>query len=575
MQIISVEFQGYRCFAREWTPLTEIKSISVVIGHNNSGKSQLIDFIATLCNPRPYHKGVSYRCRGVLDEGSLKQQFRDGFSGGELVGNHWLDHGMKLVGKQISWEIDGSGLVTNVGGDNLGSPYGARSTEVRLDLLKEIAKAATHSLTGKHFRRLSADRDIRTEPASTELKLEPDGTGATNIVRRYILSSSPQLPRELIQGKLLDALTNIFGKDGNFAEIQIKIHDEKEAEHPEGYWEIYLGEPTKGLISLSRSGSGLKTIILVLLNLLVIPEIEKNAKRTYVFAFEELENNLHPALLRRLFQYLEKFAEEEKATIFLTTHSNVALDIYGVSKCSQILHVTHDGSSAKGRAVSTHFDQLGVISELGAKPSDLLQANGVIWVEGPSDCIYLNRWIDLFSGQSLKEGRDYQCAYYGGSLLARTQFCPPEEAVENLANLFRLNSNIIVVCDGDRSSPSSQVKGRVRRIVREVKAIPGSEIWVTKAKEIENYLPGAVIAAALGISKLADPGQYELFFPRRGKGAAAVSSYVEAKVRRKGIDKMELAIQAVPHMTKKLMSTRFDLADRMSVIIEAINRWNT
>src|ERR1017187_7950097 len=59
-----------------------------------------------------------------------------------------------------------------------------------------------------------------------------------------------------------------------------------------------------------------------------------------------------------------------------------------------------------------------VISELGAKPSDLLQANGIIWVEGPSDCIYLNRWLDLFTEGRLQEGRDYQCAFYGGSLLA-------------------------------------------------------------------------------------------------------------------------------------------------------------
>ena len=103
-------------------------------------------------------------------------------------------------------------------------------------------------------------------------------------------------------------------------------------------------------------------------------------------------------------------------TVFLTTHSSTALDVFGMSKESQIIHVTHDGEAAKAFRITAHFDQLSVVSELGAKPSDLLQANGVVWVEGPSDRIYLNRWIELYSDGELTEGRDYQCAYYGGSI---------------------------------------------------------------------------------------------------------------------------------------------------------------
>lgn len=572
MNINSIEFRGYRCFVSEWTGFEEIKPINVIIGRNNSGKSQLIDLVGTLCDEEPYRNGVEYRCRGILDEASLRRQFRANTSGGELGGNHWQHHGSVLRDKSVRWEVNTSGQVTELEVESLESPHGTRSTEARRTSLRSIAQNARHSLTGKNFRRLCADRDIRPEPATTDLNLAPDGTGATNIIRRYIVSSSERLPRELIQTQLLSALTSIFAADGQFSELQIKVHDEKDADYPEGHWEIHLGETKKGLVSLSRSGSGLKTVILVLLNLLVIPEIEGNSKKSYVFAFEELENNLHPALLRRLFQYLEGFVEKEKATIFLTTHSSVALDFFGVSKCAQIVHVAHDGNSARGRVVSAHFDHLGVISELGAKPSDLLQANGIIWVEGPSDCIYINRWIDLFSDQCLQEGRDYQCAFYGGSLLARTQFTSPEEAEKELVNLFRVNPNIIVVCDGDRSSPSARIKARVRRINKEVKAIPGSVIWTTQAREIENYLPGDVIASALGLTSLPDPGQHELFFPR--KRAAAGPSYVEARMQRKSMDKMELAVQTAPHMTKAAMATRFDLASQLNAIISSIRRWN-
>ena len=315
----------------------------------------------------------------------------------------------------------------------------------------------------------------------------------------------------------------------------------------------------------------MKTIILVLLNLLVVPEIEGKPKTKFTFAFEELENNLHPALLRRLLQFIESYALKEQATIFLSTHSSTALDLFGISKNAQIIHVTHDGDAASATAISAHFDHLGVISELGAKPSDLLQANGIIWVEGPSDCIYLNKWLDLFTESKLQEGRDYLCAFYGGSLLARTQFTSPEDAEKELVNLFRVNPNIVVICDGDRTAKRSRVKDRVRRIRAEVLKIPNALIWVTNARESENYIPGEVLSKAMGLEALPDPTQYEIFFPRKGSPDA---SYVETKMNRKGLDKMDLAVLSVPHMTKAMMSARFDWAERIEQIAESITSWN-
>lgn len=435
----------------------------------------------------------------------------------------------------------------------------------------------SHRLSGTGFRRLLADRDIRPEVPVNELNLSPDGAGATNIVRRYLVTSNARYPRELIQTSLLAGLNEIFGQDGHFTEIQVRHHDEKPEGAPEdwekyqGSWEIYLGEEKKGLIPLSSSGSGLKTVILVLLNLLVMPEVMGKPREKFTFAFEELENNLHPALQRRLLQYIEEYAVREKAVVFITTHASASLDLFGVSKNAQIIHVTHDGESARATTVSAHFDHLGVISELGAKPSDLLQANGIIWVEGPSDCIYINRWLDLYTNGRLQEGRDYQCAFYGGSLLARTQFTSPEEAERELVNLFRVNPNIVVVCDGDRTSKGKRVKNRVRRIRAEVKKIPGSHIWVTDGREIENYLPGTIIEKVTNLTGLPNPTQFQPFFPRKGSPG---TSYLESRMKRKTFDKMDLAVQAAPHMNLTLMSNRFEWEKQMKEIVGRIDAWN-
>ena len=381
------------------------------------------------------------------------------------------------------------------------------------------------------------------------------------------MSTPIQIPAtsRVFRRPLRDALNLIFEGDGQFSEVRVLFHDIGKDDQPKNHWEVYLGEETKGLIPLSKSGSGLKTVILVLLNLLVVPKIENKEKSQFTFAFEELENNLHPALLRRLFKYLEDYAVKEKAKIFLTTHSSIALDFFGVSDNAQIIRVLHDGESAHTETVHTHSNLIKIISELGARPSDLLQANGLIWVEGPSDRIYLNRWIELYTDGRLREGRDFQCVFYGGTLLARVEFKPSEDEIPELANLFQINHNLIVVCDSDRTSEDSVLKPRVERIREEVEKIDGARIWITDAKEIENYLPGSVLSEVTELPSLPDPGQYESW-----------SSYTEKHMQGKRIDKVDLAISSTrpQYMTREVMEKRFDWKKQMELIVERIDKWN-
>ena len=481
----SVHFTGHLCFKEGWSGFDTIESINVIVGRNNSGKSHLLDLVDALCKRDGELRRWKCRFRGKLDHDSVIRVFRENTSHGTLGGNHWRDHGRHLVDMPVSWETNHGGDPINVVTDpraedeyRLNAGNHPPSLRARNTMINEILKSQAHTLNGTVYRRLFADRDIQPEEATEETVLESNGTGASNIVRRYIVN--PQLPRDVIQSELLNALNEIFGNDAHFDEIQVQFHEGPTALGPQNSWEIFLGEPNKDLVPLSQSGSGLKTILLVLLNLLVVPTIERKEKSQFTFAFEELENNLHPALLRRLFRYLMDYAKREKARIFLTTHSSVALDLFGLSDSAQIIHVVHDGRTAHTSPVNVHIDSLRVVSELGARPSDLLQANGIVWVEGPSDRIYLNRWISIVSYGQLQEGRNYQCAFYGGALLARTQVTTPEDANRELVNLFRINSNLVVVCDSDKSSASAALKPRVRRIRDEVLNISDAQIWITK-----------------------------------------------------------------------------------------------
>ena len=274
MIVDSIYFKGHTCFKNEWSGFDTIKPINVLIGRNNAGKSHLLELVEALCSGQFDNRGWQYRCSGTLDSASLKAGFSPDIGGGELGGtNDWQYHGRHFVDAKVTWETDTSGGILDLQflDRTPESPLGAMSTRARLSKIHQVLTTRGHRLTGRAFRRLLADRDIATESSTKSLSLAPDGRGASNIVRRYITTSSEELSRDVIQRDLLSALNEIFGPDGRFTEIQIKEHDDNgTGSTTDNHWEVYLGEVHKGLIRLSKSGSGLKTVLLVLLNLLVI-----------------------------------------------------------------------------------------------------------------------------------------------------------------------------------------------------------------------------------------------------------------------------------------------------------------
>ncbi len=572
MIIDVIKFKGHGSFSEHFAGFDRIKPINVIIGRNNSGKSHLIDFVEQMCSTNPMGVGWIADCSGILVGPEVKRVFPINTTGGHLPGDHWAQTGRYLVDARVEWTLLKHNEAKLLRLPEIRQITG-RSKDCQDAMSRNLEKCVVNAKTsmhGKKFLRLRSERDVVPEKPSPDFRLRENGSYATNIIRRCLRSSSPPFSAELIRTSLLQGLNIIFGEDGEFQEIEVKEHDQSD----DVVTEIYLTEMTKGSVPLSKSGSGIKTVLLVLLNLLVVPSLSRLKPEEIVFAFEELENNLHPAVLRRLFKYIESFAVEHNTTVFLTTHSNVALDAFGSSENAQIVRVIHDGKSARTETVSDYFSHHHIISELGAKPSDMLQANGVIWVEGPSDRVYVNRWIELCSEGKVREGRDYQCAFFGGSLLGRAQFAEPAAADDEFANLLRLNPNVFVLCDSDRTAKSgdgSQLKDRVTRVISEVEKIPNAKCWITSGKEIENYLPGSVLGQVFDKPSLTDPKQFEYFFPSetRRKG-----SYIESKIGRKCADKVELALKSVRHMTFESMSPRFDWKDQMQTLMACIAVWN-
>src|SRR5436190_5125547 len=83
--------------------------------------------------------------------------------------------------------------------------------------------------------------------------------------------------------------------------------------------------------------------------------------------------------------------------------------------------------------------------ELGARASDIVQSNSAVWVEGPSDRIYLNHWMRAMD-QSLVEGVHYSILFYGGKVLSHfTAEHDPE--VNDLVSMLAANRNSAIIMD--------------------------------------------------------------------------------------------------------------------------------
>lgn len=286
----------------------------------------------------------------------------------------------------------------------------------------------------------------------------------------------------------------------------------------------------------------------------------------YIFGFEELENNLHPALQRRLFLYLRKIAVDTGCKFFITTHSNVVIDLFFNDEEAQILHVVHDGRSATVKQVTSYLHHKNILDDLDVRASDILQSNCIVWVEGPSDRIYFNRWIELLTNGKLQEGVHYQCVFYGGRLLAHLSATAPEDHSEDLIKLLRINHNAIILIDSDKRAKTDNINTTKQRILAEIMEVDGIG-WVTAGKEIENYIPVEALRAHYNNVTLSELGQYHDIINYLNKIKAKEGNRFKQ-------NKVFFADKVCQYITEQNIEGVLDLKERLTEVINQIKIWN-
>lgn len=241
---------------------------------------------------------------------------------------------------------------------------------------------------------------------------------------------------------------------------------------------------------LSQVGTGVSQLFMLLSYLFLNKDSSLN-----VF-IDEPEANLHIDSVIKLVEIFEQ--EFQQHTFFITTHSSSLID--QVKDNWSIHRFNRKGNSPTiVSPCSTIIDKHEILDSLGIKASQLLQSNIIIWVEGPSDRIYIKKWISDLSTNELIEGKHYSFLIYGGANI-NAHTILREEDNEELIDVFKTSRYSIIVCDSDYKTEfdakNEKLKNRLQillnrmgRLEEEININNYIKFWISEGREIENYIP--------------------------------------------------------------------------------------
>ncbi|MFT5963948.1 MAG: putative ATP-dependent endonuclease of OLD family [Flavobacterium sp.] len=556
MNLDKLLIKNFKCFDEEGCILENLKSINIIIGKNNSGKSSLIEsikFLTTNDNAFFQNKrnGLTPEiiCEHIFNKAQIGNSFPTNTSGGDIGMNHNA-YGQSFHGSVLKYQINENNTKKFL---SINKNFVNEANQYFNSYINTIARP----FQDKFFSHLSAERDILPEPQNSEIKISTTGIGATNLIQQII--NRDVYNSDLIEKKLLNELNEILNPDIYFSRILIQQNEQN-------IWEIYFENAEDGRIPLSKMGSGVKTVLLVLILLIVKPIIENRNIKDYVFALEELENNLHPSMQRRLYYYLFEFSKKHKCILFLTTHSNIVIDLYNSLETTQIFHINKIEGKTKISSILKQIEFKKILDDLDVRASDILQSNGIIWVEGPSDRTYLNKWINLINDK-LIEGYHYSIMFYGGRLLSNLSF-NYDLINDELIPLLKLNTNSYVVMDRDGKTISQKLNDTKTRIQTE---LGNDNVWITKGREIENYLSNDSIENWLenNLYKTTEPFKNELNI----KIEESISKVEKSGKLKYNLNKNKYASEIVSSIKAEDLNI-LDLNEKVNDLVKVILKWN-
>lgn len=254
-------------------------------------------------------------------------------------------------------------------------------------------------------------------------------------------------------------------------------------------------------IKLEYLGSGISELVLVFAHM----HLDRDKKMMYFL--EEPEAHMHPSLLRR---FIESLRDNRDIQLFVNTHSNILLErtTADTSKNTSIYRVIpNQNTGASVIPCNDYVNQMDVLDELGVRGASLLQSDCVVWVEGPTDRLYIRAWLEQYAESKkcrLLEGSDFSFIMYGGSLLSYYAYDEDRADVDDLIKLVRVCRYSAVLMDRDvppedelNEDDRKKFKEFQEKILSEARTDPRLFASKTIGREIENDVPWDLLKTAI------------------------------------------------------------------------------
>lgn len=544
MKLNYIEFRNFRSFGNEWVRIENPSKINIFIGPNNSGKTNILRFVDLMGKVKDQLRSVRWgqeiAISGFLSADDfykfqnqkieikicfdLEKNEQDVLYGVISPNNLYVQYDiqgdqLKLSRTSIN-DITNSASLGNFlqkwahshGGGIPGGPLEDMQAAMNnyINLTKFVSLPGV--ILVPEYRKLAQDKHLRTE-----LK---------KIIHPTYLDKIRQEPRKRALYGLLEVILG--------AKCDISIPDiEREIEiEINGFQQ-----------SLSSVGAGVQELLLLGFYLAT--------QHNVIFCIDELETHLHPAAQRKILDYM---ANKTDNTYYVATHSNNFLDFTVKDKSIYVVRKEKDDTQIDKAENNTAIRN--ALDDLGIRASEIYQANGIIWVEGPSDRIYIKKWLEM-KCPDYQEGLNYAFQYYGGKILSH--YSLNDVAFEEYLNILKINRNAYVVMDSDKEEKYEEkdLRDTKQRIIKECKE-NNIGYWVTEGREVENYLSDNLLSKFKG-----QVIKRDIYKP--------IKDYL-ADFEKKS--KVDFAREFVKTMTVEEFSSNYNLSEKIDEIIVAIKSWN-